>query len=659
MFKKCNSLISKDIINTIIETSRIEEVVADFVNLKKRGANYIGLCPFHNEKTPSFNVSASKGIFKCFGCGKAGDSVKFVMEHEHYTYPEALRYLAKKYNIEVEEHEPTPEYLSEQGEKESLYNISQFAQDYFSNFLKNHDEGKAIGLTYLKERDFSDETIEKFQLGYCPETWSEFTNQALKSGYNIKYLIKSGLTVERSSGDHYDRFRGRAIFPIHNLSGRVLGFGGRILKKDPTKPKYVNSPENEIYNKSKVLYGLFFAKDAIIKADNCLLVEGYTDVISLHQNGLQNVVASSGTSLTVDQIRLIKRYTNNITILYDGDEAGLKASFRGIDLILEQGMNVKVVLFPEGEDPDSYARKNRPVETKTYIAESAKDFIRLKTGLLLNEVRNDPVQKAILIKDVVNSISLIPSDITRREYTKACSQLMDVDEQALIFELNRLLRNRYKSKISDEPPPIGDEMVPPERFAVQQIEMQPAGSLFQESEIIRLLLTFGNKEIVFESENEFGRIETFPVNVARFIVNDLNQDEILFEHPVYRQIFQEIAHKLAETNENIELQHFISHENQEIAQAVAQLLSHPYELSENWKKNKIYVNGEEQLLKKTVTTSVLALKANKIARILQEVQKEIKQTEDIESQLELLKKYQRLKEVLSIVHKELGRVISQ
>lgn len=652
-------MIPKDIIQTIIETARIEEVVSDFVNLKKRGANYIGLCPFHNEKTPSFNVSPSRGIFKCFGCGKVGDSVKFVMEHEHYTYPEALRYVAKKYNIEIEEQEPTPEYLSEQGEKESLYNISQFAQAFFSDFLKNHDEGKAIGLTYLRERDFTDAGIEKFQLGYCPEAWSEFTNHALKNGYNIKYLIKSGLTVERSGGDHYDRFRGRAIFPIHNLSGRVLGFGGRILKKDPTKPKYVNSPENEIYNKSKVLYGLYFAKDAIIKADNCLLVEGYTDVISLYQNGLQNVVASSGTSLTIDQIRLIKRYTNNITILYDGDEAGLKASFRGIDLILEQGMNVKVVLFPENEDPDTFARKHRPVEIKTYIAENSKDFIRLKTGLLLNEVKNDPVQKANLIKDVVNSISLIPSDITRREYTKACSQIMDVDEQALIFELNRVLRNRFKSKTTEPPPVTEDEVVQTEQFTTQQVDIQPVGSLYQESEIIRLLLTFGNKEIVFESENEFGRVEAFPVTVSRFIINDLSQDEIHFEHPVYRKIFEEIVNKISETNESIELQHFTSHENPEIAQITAQLLSNPYELSENWKKNKIYVNGEEQLLRKTVTTSVLALKANKIAQILQKIQKEIKQTGDIDLQVELLRKYQRHKDVLAAIHKELGRVISQ
>jgi DNA primase len=649
-------LISKEIIQSIIETARVEEVISDFVNLKKRGANYVGLCPFHNEKTPSFSVSATKGIYKCFGCGKAGNAVNFIMEHEHYTYPEALRFLAKKYNIEVEEEVQTPEYIQEQNEKESLYNIHQFAQKFFTDCLNNHQEGKAVGLTYLKERDFTDDSIERFQLGFCPDTWKEFTDHALKNGYELKFLFKSGLTVEREGGDHYDRFRGRVIFPIHNLTGRVLGFGGRILKKDPTKPKYVNSPESDIYSKSKVLYGLFLAKNAIITTDNCFLVEGYTDVISLYQNGIQNVVASSGTSLTTEQIRLIKRYTNNITILYDGDEAGLKASFRGIDLILEQGMNVKVVLFPEGEDPDSYARKYRPAETKTYLAENAKDFIRLKTGLLLEDVKNDPVKKAGLIKEIVGSISLIPNEITRLEYTKASASLMNVDEQALLNELNKALRNKHKaSRISETQDE--SEFIQSNNFTATQPVFTTDSSAFQESEIIRLLLAYGNKEIAFEKENEFGRFDLYHVKVAAFIINDLNADEIVFENPGFQLIYNRMAESLKADGMLPDLQFFTSHPDPAIASLAIELISNRHELSDNWRKNKIYVNGEEQYLKQTVTTSLLALKAKKINQILRTIQTKMKTSTNVEEQMELQIENQNFKEILIRINKELGRVI--
>lgn len=649
-------MISKEIIQTIIETARVEEVISDFVNLKKRGANYVGLCPFHNEKTPSFSVSATKGIYKCFGCGKAGNAVNFVMEHEHYTYPEAIRFLAKKYNIEVEEEVRSTEYIQEQNEKESLYNINQFAQKFFTDCLINQQEGKAIGLSYLKERDFTNDSIERFQLGFCPDTWKEFTEHALKNGYELKFLFKSGLTVEREGGDHYDRFRGRVIFPIHNLTGRVLGFGGRILKKDPTKPKYVNSPESDIYNKSKVLYGLFQAKNAVITADNCFLAEGYTDVISLQQNGIQNVVASSGTSLTTEQIRLIKRYTKNITILYDGDEAGLKASFRGIDLILEQGMNVKVVLFPEGEDPDSYARKYRPAETKTYLAENAKDFIRLKTGLLFEDVKNDPVKKAALIKEIVGSISLIPNEITRLEYTKACAGLMNVDEQALLNELNKKLRNKHKStRIAESPDK--SEFINPDIISATQVEYKTDSCAFQESEIIRLLLSYGNKEIAFEKENEFGRFDLYHVKVAAFIINDLNNDEIVFENPTFQLIYNRMSESINREGILPDFQYFTSHPDPEIASLSIELISNRHELSENWKKNKIYVNGEEQYLKQTVTTSVLALKAKKINQIIRNIQSKMKISANIEEQIELQIENQRYKEILVRINKELGRVI--
>ena len=397
-------MISRDTIQTIIETARVEEVVGDFVTLRKRGVNMIGLCPFHNEKTPSFTVSPVKGIYKCFGCGKAGNSVNFVMEHEHYTYPEALRFLAKKYSIEIEEEEQTPEQLQEINEKESLYAVTAFAQKFFTECLFNTEEGKSIGLTYFKDRGFREHIMEHFQLGYSPDAWEAFTNNAIQNGYSPDYLVKSGLTIEKD-GKRFDRFSARVIFPIHNLSGRVIGFGGRILKSEEKKAKYINSPESDIYNKSQVLYGIYFAKNAIIKKDNCYLVEGYTDVISLFQAGFENVVASSGTSLTTDQIRLIKRYTPNITILYDGDEAGLKASFRGIDMILEQGMNVKIVMFPDGEDPDSFVRNHRSIEVEEFLGKEARDFIRFKTNILIKEAQDDPIKKAGLIKEIVQSIS--------------------------------------------------------------------------------------------------------------------------------------------------------------------------------------------------------------------------------------------------------------
>lgn len=650
-------MISKEIIQAIIETANVEEVISDFVSLKKRGSNYVGLCPFHNEKTPSFSVSPTKGIYKCFGCGKAGNAVNFIMEHEHYSYPEALRFLAKKYNIEVEEQEQTPEYLQEQSEKEALYNISQFAQQYFTNCLHKHEEGKAIGLSYLRERDFNDESIERFQLGYCPESWNEFTNHALKNGYKLQYLFKSGLTVERETGDHYDRFRSRVIFPIHNLTGRVIGFGGRILKNVASKPKYINSPESDIYSKSKVLYALFFAKSAIIAANNCYLVEGYTDVISLYQNGIKNVIASSGTSLSTDQIRLIRRYTNNITILYDGDEAGLKASFRGIDLILEQGMNVKVVLFPEGEDPDSYARKHRPVETKTYLAENAKDFIKLKIGLLLEEVKDDPVKKAGLIKEVLASIGLIPDGITRLMYVKECASLMSVEEQALVFELNRVLRNKFKSKkqkiIREE-----SDFIQAASIGTTQPEQKADSCEFQEREILRLMLSYGNKELTFENKNEFGRVEQHKLKVASFIINDMSLDDIVFDNPLMQIIYNEMVQHMNQKNEPPDLQYFTSHADPDITSLCIELISSRYELSDNWKKNNIIVNGEEQQLLKTVTASLLALKAKKITRTIKEIQLKIKATANAEEQLNLLEETQFYKDVLIKINKELGRVVS-
>jgi len=490
-------MIPKETIDKIFDAARIEEVVGDYVTLKKRGANLLGVCPFHNEKTPSFTVSPAKGIYKCFGCGKAGNSVNFMMDHDQMTYPEALKYLAKKYNIEIEEKEQTPEQLQANNERESLFVVCTHAQKYYTHNLFNTDEGRSIGLSYFKERGFRDDIVEKFQLGYALEDRKAFTKEALDKGYKLEYLVKAGLTIDKSGDSDiqnpnsqisnlpagqagpksqipnvFDRFAGRVIFPIHNVTGRAIAFGGRILKTDKKLAKYINSPETDIYHKSNVLYGLFFAKKSIIQEDVCFLVEGYTDVISMHQAGIENVVASSGTSLTVEQIRQIKRYTQNITILYDGDNAGIKASFRGIDMILEEGMNVKVLLFPDGDDPDSFSKRVSYEELKKFIAENTKDFIAFKTNLLYSEVSHDPIKKANLIKDIVETIAVIPEAINRSVYIKECSRLMELDEQMLLNELNKIRRKNIADKNKGTQPQHTEE-IPPEDFT----ELPPPGSI--------------------------------------------------------------------------------------------------------------------------------------------------------------------------------------
>ncbi len=429
-------MIPKETIDLIFETARIDEVVGDFVQLKKRGVNLLGNCPFHDEKTPSFTVSPAKGIYKCFGCGKGGNAVNFVMDHEHYSYPEALKYLANKYNIFIEETVRTPEQEEAANHRESMFIVSNTANDYFQNQLFNSDEGRAVGLSYFKERGYREETLKKFQLGYSPDKSDAFSNHALKEGYKIEFLEKTGLTIPKETRN-YDRFHGRVMFPIHSLSGRVLGFGGRILKSNVKAAKYLNSPESEIYHKSKVLYGMYFAKNSIVKKNRCLLVEGYTDVVSMQQAGIENVVASSGTSLTIDQIKLIKRFTNNITLLFDGDAAGLKAALRGVNLILEEGLNVKVVTFPDGEDPDSYAKKVSSEVLENYIEEEAKDFIEFKCSLLLEDAKEDPIKRAELIKDVSSTIALIPDHVARTVYAQTSSNILGVEEQVVFTSIEQ------------------------------------------------------------------------------------------------------------------------------------------------------------------------------------------------------------------------------
>ena len=646
-------MIKPETIQTILETAHVEEVVGDFVNLKKRGVNYIGLCPFHNEKTPSFVVSPAKGIYKCFGCGKAGNSVNFVMEHEHYSYPEALKYLAKKFNIEIEEEELTPEKQQQLDERESLFTLNTFVNSYFQENLFNTDEGKAIGLSYFKERGFLEVTIQKFQLGYALDKWNDYSRHALENGFKKEVLFKTGLGIDK--GDQImDRFRGRVIFPIHNLTGKVIGFGGRILSKEKSAAKYVNSPQSDIYDKSKTLYGIYFARNAILKNNKCYLVEGYTDVISMHQAGIENVVASSGTSLTVDQIKLIKRFTPNITILYDGDPAGIKASFRGINLILEQGLNVKIVLFPEGEDPDSFVRGHSTSEVEAFINSQASDFISFKAKMLLEDTQGDPAARAGLIKDMVETIAYIPDQISRTVYTQECSTIMEVPEQTLVNELNKILRKKYRKKIR------ASEQEIPDNVAKQEEKVQEIDTLdmsYQESAIIRLLLLYGDQafeEEVVEEHEETRAEEPVLINIAKYIVDDLTSDEIGFNNETFSRIFEEYK-AILEKEEVPRVSYFTNHPDEEIASVAINLISTPYELSENWETNNIYVKGEKDQLKLMTKTTLLALKEKYISKQLKKIETMLKDSSDEQETVLLMESYKEMKEI----HKQINQILER
>ena len=648
-------MIPHDTVSTIISTARIEEIVGDFVMLKRRGVNYLGLCPFHNEKTPSFTVSPAKGIFKCFGCGKSGNTVNFLMEHEHFTYPEALKFLAKRYHIDIVEEEQTAEQIQEQNEKESLFLLNQFAQQYFTGNLSQSEEGKAVGLTYLKERDFTEETIKKFGLGYALTGWDDFSNHATRQGYKAEYLVKTGLSVQKESR-LIDRFHGRVIFPIQSASGRILGFGGRILTGDKNVAKYLNSPESEIYNKSKTLYGIYFAKNALVSKNNCFLVEGYTDVISLHQCGIENVVASSGTSLTHEQVKLIQRYTSNITILYDGDPAGIKASMRGIDMILEQGMNVKIVLFPEGEDPDSFARKNRVAEVEAFIKKNAVDFILFKTRLLLEETKGDPAKRLELIKEIVSTISLIPEVISRSIYIKECASKLDVPEQSLLNDLNKLLRKKRDKNLPEEP--AGNAVSPDisSEPAQKQTDYDFNSCESYEIEIIRLVILYGHELLTFQQENEDKEMEDFKISVSEVVVQDIHNDEIVFENPVCQKIFNELV-GFYENKAFPEKDYFFHHPDQEVsAFAIGQSIE-PYGLSENWKANQIYVDHESDQLNDVIYAALLGFKAKKIERMMGDLQKSLKENPPEEDVLILMEKLKRLKSTSMDINEKLGRIV--
>ena len=640
-------MIPKETIDLIFETARIDEVVGDFVHLKKRGVNMLGNCPFHDEKTPSFTVSPAKGIYKCFGCGKGGNSVNFVMDHEHFSYPEALKFLASKYNIFIEEQERTPEQEEAANDRESMYIVSNSANEYFQDQLFNGDEGRAIGLSYFKERGFREDTLKKFQLGYSPEKSDAFSTHALKEGYKIEFLEKTGLTIPKESRN-YDRFRGRVMFPIHSLSGRILGFGGRILKSNVKAAKYLNSPESEIYSKSKVLYGMYQAKNSIVKKERCLLVEGYTDVVSMHQAGIENVVASSGTSLTVDQIKLVKRFTNNITLLFDGDAAGLKAALRGVNLILQEGLNVKVVTFPDGEDPDSYAKKVSSEELENYIDSQAKDFIEFKCSLLLAEAKEDPIKRAELIKDIAATIALIPDTISRTVYAQSSSSILGIDEQ-LIF-------SSIEQSRSGKTPVAKSEAMQVVFTGTKKVSKVEALTLsLEETTLIRLLVIYGTSPLNFEYENEEGEEEVTTVSAAEYILSQLDEDGIEFTHTAYNKIYTEFVNHVNEHETILDDKHFVRHQDPEISQAVSEFLSDKYQLSD-WSKKEIFVPTETDKLKELVVESVIRLKSKQVKIKIADMLKQMKDnTVPEEDRLNFLHNFQQLNNLSMHIDKELGR----
>lgn len=648
-------MITKPTIDRIMEATDIVDVIGEFVQLKKRGANYVGLSPFANEKTPSFTVSPAKGIFKDFSSGKGGSAITFLMELEKFTYPEALKWLAKKYGIEVEETVDSSENKEAENHRESLMIVTGYAAKYFHDTLLETEEGQNIGLSYFKERGFNNDTIKKFELGYSPDQWEAFSGQAIKDGYTEQYLVETGLSIKRDNGSLYDRWRGRVMFPIHSFTGRVIAFGGRTLKSDKSTPKYVNSPESEIYHKSSVLYGLYFAKKAIRDEDNCYLVEGYADVISVHQAGIENVVASSGTSLTVDQIRLIGRLTKNITILYDGDAAGIKASLRGLDMILEEGLNVKVVLFPDGHDPDSYVRSVGTTAFKKYIADTRKDFILYKTDILLKDAGSDPIKRAEVIREIVESIAKIPDSIKQSVFIKECSDQLKIDERALLSELNKMRMAKAKKDSQQQQnqrqqfqtPP--DELPPPDEllYAQEIAEAKPKDDSIQEKEIIRLLLLYGNRMIDWD-----GIANTY---IGPFIIAELSDVE--FDHPAAKR-FVEIYRQEVENGVLPDEQFFIHYPEKEIVDLAVNLIATKYILSENWyEMHKIMVSDEQANMKATILGAIFHLKKQKVGKILDKLRAELQTAESENDQEILLNQYMHMKKVEKHISDYLGSVI--
>ncbi len=652
-------MISPSSIDQVFETARVEEVIGDFVNLKKSGSNFKGLSPFSDERSPSFMVSPVKQIWKDFSSGKGGNVVAFLMEHEHFTYPEAIKYLAKKYNIEIEETEQSNEQKDQANERESLYLVSEFASSYFQKILHKTDQGRSIGLSYFKERGFTEETIKKFDLGYSLNEWQAFTDEALKQGYNIDYLEKTGLTIVKEE-KRFDRFKGRVMFPIKSMSGRVLGFGGRILINDKKAAKYVNSPESDIYHKSNVLYGIFHAKQSIAKEDNCYLVEGYTDVIQFHQTGIKNVVSSSGTALTSEQIRLVNRLTKNITVLFDGDAAGLRASLRGIDLILEQGMNVKVCTFPEGEDPDSFAKQNTLEELSIYLENNAKDFIQFKASVLYEESKNDPIKKAETVREIVNSIAKIPDRIKKEIYIQECARIMDISEEVLFSTLAQI----NKKEFQEENKQFKSEQKAFEVIRHQQPVEKVNVQYILEKKIIEVLLLYGNKTERFEDlvlkENDQGNLVLEPVvneaKVFEKVFLDLQEDEMEFTNANFKTLYYTIIDKLNQ-NPDFELKNFINSVDSEMGNEISHILMEDERYTlDNWQRMNIYPKEKMHSVAQLVSETILSLRCFLIDQKVKEFQQETlhNKIDSNRNILEEVKDYSSLKMLLS---RKLNRVL--
>ena len=643
-------MIDQETIQRIMDAARIEEVIGDFVSLKKRGANHIGCCPFHNEKTPSFYISPSKGIYKCFGCGEAGDVVGFLKKHEHYTYPEALQYLARKYNIEIHEEELSPEEKQRQSERDGLFHVSEFAQHYFADLLWNDEMGRAVGLSYFRQRGLSDEIIKKFGLGYCLDEWSNFTDHALKNGYSDTMLEKTGLTIYKEDGKKYDRFRGRVMFPIYSISGRILGFSGRILSSEKQAAKYVNSPDSDIYNKSRILYGLYQARTAISKSDKCYLVEGNVDVISMHQSGVENTVASCGTSLTTEQIRLIKRYTSNVTVLYDGDSAGIKAALRAVDLLFAEGMHVRLVLFPDGEDPDSYAQKYGSSQLQDYLAGHEDNFIMFKTRVLLDGVKDDPIRRAELVSETARSIALVSDLLERAEYVRQCSHLLRVNEEVLANAVSKaVMQVRHKAYEESERErqraqqeaatfaTTGNTMSQPAAQSTPASQVLPP--VEAERHLVQLLLNHGNNKLLQEFVGEDGKPSTAEYTVAEIIVAELRQDHLTMTHPLCQRIFEQCS-LMVDMTHQVDTARFMNSSDEQLRVFAISLMMDTYSLSETWKKKGIYVPKIEDNMLQDLKESLYTFKCGRLAQMIEERRERLRGANE-EEQRELLAEIQQ------------------
>jgi len=670
-------MIDQPTVERILDTAQIVDVVSDFVTLKKRGVNYVGLCPFHDDKTPSMYVSPAKGIFKCFACGKAGNAAGFVMEHEQMSWPDALRYLANKYGIEIHEKELTDEERQSQTERESLFVVNQFARDYFQQQLRQSEEGRNVGLAYFRGRGFRDDIIEKFQLGYSPERRDSLSAEAIKKGYKKENLIKTGLCFETEDHRLRDRFWGRVIFPFHTLSGKVVAFGGRVLSRETkgVSQKYVNSPESEIFTKGNNLYGLYFAKQAIMKKDRCFLVEGYTDVISMHQSGIENVVASSGTALTEAQIRLIHRFTSNITVLYDGDEAGIHAALRGTDLLLAEGMNVKVCLLPDGDDPDSFARKHNATEYQAFIEQNETDFIRFKTHLLMKDAERDPIKRAELIGSLMESIAVIPEAIVRDIYIKECAQMLQMDDKILVSDVakrrekhadddakRRERENRRTQNTQTETVPEDDNVPPPtpEKWDTPAVEVQQPTITNKETQefelyermLAQIIVRYG-EHIMSLVDNE--QNEKVDISVIEYISKALSIDDLQLHHPIYRQILQEAERHKDDIDFKAE-HFFINHSNPDISKMAVNLVSNRYQLSKYHFKNQTVVKDEERLVDLVptlVTNFKYAVVSSSLKNLMRKLQDPII-AKDEQQCTAIMKQYSELIEVQKEMAKELG-----